>query len=295
MKLLEFLALYGNPATIVNALRLNRLLKSHMQCESCGELMSEHTVQKSDGLMFRCNKRCCRREKSIRTGSFFEHTKLNLCDSMLFIHLWSKGYTEQLICDDFSFSKATAVDWSRFCRDLCVYHFESSDALIGGQGTIVEIDETVIVKRKYDRGRMLTEGWLFGGIERRSDGVFNCFMRVVYNRCEAHLTHLIQQHVAPGTTIMTDGWAAYANLGTMGYSHQVVIHDENFVLPTDRNVHTQTIEATWCSLKRFIRARGTHKGSHLLEYICEWMFRRKFSAVYDALLDVIRQKYTILL
>jgi IS1 family transposase len=210
---------------------------------------------------------------------------------MLFIHLWSKGYTEQLICDDFSFSKVTVVDWSRFCRDLCVYYFETSGQQIGGPGTIVEIDETLVVKRKYERGRVLSEGWLFGGIERRADGVFNCFMRVVYNRSEPHLTHLIRQHVAPGTLIMTDGWAAYSNLDSMGYLHQVVVHEDNFVSPIDSNIHTQTIEATWYSLKRFIRARGTHKGSHLFEYICEWIFRRKFPDVFESLLDVIRSKY----
>jgi IS1 family transposase len=272
MKLHEFLSLYGNRETIVNELRHNGLLRTHMQCENCGDRMIECTVQKGDGLRFRCSKRSCRKEKSIRVGSFFEKAKLNLCDCMLFLHLWSKGYTEQLICDDFPFARGTTVDWSRFCRELCVYHYESSDAKIGGPGTIVEIDETLIVKRKYDRGRMLTEGWLFGGIERRSDGVFNCFMRVVYNRSAAQLTHLIQQHVELGTTIMTDGWAAYVNLGTMGYFHQVVIHADNFISPDDASVHTQTIESTWCSLKRFIRSRGTHKGGHMLEYICEWLF-----------------------
>jgi hypothetical protein len=74
---------------------------------------------------------------------------------MLFLHLWSKNYSEKLICDDFPFSNKIVVDWSRFCRDLCVYEFENDDSIIGGPGTIVEIDETVVVKRKYNRGRVL--------------------------------------------------------------------------------------------------------------------------------------------
>src|SRR5271156_2360546 len=108
-------------------------------------------------------------------------------------------------------------------------------------------------------------------------------MRVVCNRSETHLTNLIRQHVAPWTLLMTDGWAAYSNLSYMRYSHRVVVHKDNFVSPDDSIVHTQTIEATWCSLKRFIWSRGTHKGPHMLEYICEWIFRRKFPDMFEAL------------
>jgi hypothetical protein len=210
---------------------------------------------------------------------------------MLLLHLWSKNYSEKLILNDFSFSNKTVVDWSRFCRDLCVFHFESETSVIGGPGLIVEIDETLAVKRKNNRGRVLAAGWLFGGIKRRDNGQFNCFVRLVYDRSEAHLTHLIMEHVAAGTHIMTDGWAAYQNLSSRGYSHSVVIHEDNFVSPTDLQVHTQTIEATWSSLKRFIRAHGTHKGSYYFEYICEYIFRRKFDDVFNALLDVIHNKY----
>ena len=138
--------------------------------------------------------------------------------------------------------------------------FESDVTVIGGPGCIVEIDETLAVKRKNNTGRVLTVGWLFGGIERRDDTEFKCFMHLVYNRSEPHLTHMIRQHVAPGTTIITDGWPAYRNLGSAGYTHRVVIHEENFVSPIDQHVHTQRIESTWSSLMRFIRRHGTNKG-----------------------------------
>lgn len=294
MKLFDFMRMFYNPSTIVTTLRDHGLLRHDMPCPNCGDRMHERSYNNSDRLMFFCDKRTCRRKKTIRSSSFFENSRLALCDSMLFLHLWSRNYSEQLIIDDFSFCKKTVVDWSRFCRDLCVLDFESDTTLIGGPGCVVEIDETMAVKRKYNRGRMLNAGWLFGGIERRNDSVFRCFMCLVYDRSEAHLTHIIRQHVAPGTRIMTDGWSAYRNLGSMGYLHNVVIHEDNFVAPDDPSIHTQRIEATWCSLKRFIRAHGTNKGSYYLEYICEYLFRRKHSDVFDALLRVIRQKYNLL-
>ena len=246
----------------------------------------------TDGKMFFAIAEAAEK-KSVRSSSFFEGAKLNLCDCMLFLHLWSKDYSEKMIEDDFQFSNHTVVDCSRFCRDLCVYDLENDETMIGGLGSTVEIDETLAVKRKNNTGRVLAAGWLFGGIERRSDSEFRCFMCLVYNRSEAHLTHLIRQHVAPGTTIVTDGWAAYRNLGTAGYTHHIVIHEENFVSPQDPDVHTQKIESTWCSLKRFIRRHGTNKGSYYLEYIAEYLFRRKNADVFEALCRVIRAKYPL--
>lgn len=293
MKLFSFLQEYGDQGSIVEKLRSCRLLASQIQCNVCGQTMSENPVQKTDRLIFRCHKRGCRTRKSVRTGSFFEYSKLSLCDCMLLLHLWAKNYSEKLILDEFNFSNKTTIDWFRYCRELCVEHFEMDECIIGGQGCIVEIDETMVVKRKNNQGRLLSQGWLFGGIERRIDGIFKSFLRLVYDRSEAHLTHWIRRHVAPGTHIITDGWAAYRNLSNMGYTHSVVIHEQNFISPENPQVHTQTIEATWCSLKRFIRAHGTNKGVHYLEYICEYVFRRKFSDVFEALLDVIRRKYPL--
>jgi hypothetical protein len=212
---------------------------------------------------------------------------------MLFVHLWSKSYSEKLMIEDFPFSKVTVVDWSRFCRELCICHYEAGEHVIGGVGRTVEIDETLAVKRKYNRGRRVRDGWLFGGIERCDDGDFKCFMRLVYNRSEPQLIHLIREHVWPGTHIISDGWGAYANLSSMGYTHSVVNHSENFVSPEDSDIHTQLIESTWSSLKRFVRSRGGNKGEHYLEYVYEYLFRRRFDDVFSALLNVIRLEYRL--
>ena len=69
---------------------------------------------------------------------------------MLFIHLLSKQYPQWLIMDDFDISPPTVVDWSRFCRDICLWYIENvqEHTQIGGRGQIVEIDETLLVRRK---------------------------------------------------------------------------------------------------------------------------------------------------
>ena len=75
---------------------------------------------------------------------------------------------------------------------------------------------------------------------------------------------------------MSDGWAAYAGISQMagGYGNGVVNHKYNFVNPTDCNVHTQSIEATWNSLKSQLKTNfGTLEGQ-LGGHMFNYMWRR---------------------
>ena len=73
-------------------------------------------------------------------------------------------------------------------------------------------------------------------------------MQLVTRRDEATLLPLIQQFVRPGSTVYSDAWAAYKNLGQHAYAHGVVVHQENFVDPMTC-VDTQNIEAYWSKAK----------------------------------------------
>ena len=186
----------------------------------------------TDGEIFRCSSRQCRKTKSVRDGSFFSKSKLSLEEQVLLIHLFAKRYPESLILDDFEFSPNTVCDWMRYGREICVDRIESlADEQIGGPNCTVEIDESVIVRRKYECGRVLSTQWMFGAVERREGGYGSCFIELVDDRSQETLIEIICRRIHPESRIVSDGWRAYRNLQEYGFAHDIVIHERNFVEP----------------------------------------------------------------
>ncbi len=144
-----------------------------------------------------------------------------------------------------------------------------------GDRIIVEIDESHFFKRKYNRGRMLGNHWVFGGIQRNSG---ECFLVEVPDRTRQTLETEIQQYIAPGTRIIHDGWASYAeihNIPGQDYDHDTIIHDTNFVDPADPEIHTQNIENCWGRVKRTLRAQCGTSQAQFHSQLHEFMFRNK--------------------
>ena len=52
----------------------------------------------------------------------------------------------------------TSVDWRSFCSEVAEQWFKNQES-IGGSGLEVEIDETLISRRKYQGGRILKAVW----------------------------------------------------------------------------------------------------------------------------------------
>ncbi|XP_043197239.1 uncharacterized protein LOC122368684 [Amphibalanus amphitrite] len=74
----------------------------------------------------------------------------------------------------------------------------------------------------------------------------------VDRRDAATLLPLIQRHIAPGTTVYSDEWAAYHGIDAIpggNYIHRTVNHQNNFINPADQAVHTQGIEGAWSRAK----------------------------------------------
>jgi hypothetical protein len=70
------------------------------------------------------------------------------------------------IVESSGLSSATVVDRSSYTRQLLGDYVTMESVVIGGQEIIVEIDETIMGKRKYNWGHRMEGVWVIVGIER---------------------------------------------------------------------------------------------------------------------------------
>ena len=174
-------------------------------------------------------------------GTFLDNTKLEPWQVLVFVNIFvTKEFSHKRVVRNVHISLKSSIDWRSFCSEVCQNYLDHQEP-IGGEGVIVEIDETLIVKRKYNRGRVLAQTWIFGGIERVSKKRF--LVPLIDQRRDSEtLIPLIQKFIKPKSLIISDSWRAYTKLNCLDYTHKVINHSENFVCPHDKEVHTQTIE-----------------------------------------------------
>lgn len=150
------------------------------------------------------------------------------------------------------------------------------DDLLGGQGAVVEIDETLIggVQRTGVSGpNMQNKTVILGMVERGGEVV----TKVVPNNRRSSLQPPIVQTIVRGTEIHTDAARSYQELWRSGYRHHSVNHN-NGEYVTPYGCHTQTIEGFWSQLKRSITGTHIHvSGKHLWKYAkeAEYRFNRR--------------------
>ena len=245
----------------------------------------------SDKFIWRCPFKKCNSNVTIRDRSFFAGSRISLGKSLLLIYLWSVGYTVKDAVRETQLTKKSIIDWFRFCRDIVLYHFDNSENTIGGDGVIVEIDESLVSKRKYNRGRYVGQQWVFGAIARDTP-TFECFVELVNDRSQETLLEVIKRRIKPGSIIMSDCWKSYDCLEANGYKHHKVNHSENFLNPEDEDIHTQNIENRWNWMKKFVKKKVENIQKHLEEYILEYLYNKKFeNNIYEQFLVDISNKY----
>ena len=146
--------------------------------------------------------------------------------------------------------------------------------MAGGDGEIVEIDESQLIERRNNRGTMRAQHQqrVFGLYDRRTK---KGWIQSVARRDEATLLPLIQQFVRPGSTVYSDAWAAYNNLAQHGYARGVVVHQESFVDPMT-GVHTQNIEAYWSRVKHKVKFVYGSRLPFIPSYLDEFMWRERY-------------------
>lgn len=166
---------------------------------------------------------------------------------------WLNGVARDMAMSKTGVSPNTATAYYGHFRALVASTLEENDTIIGGNGIVVDIDETKLGKRKYNRGHRVEGVWVVVGVERAEQR--RIFLVAVENRNSETLTGIIRSHEALGSIVHTDCWRGYASLeDRTGPRHMTVNHSEGFI-NRETGVHTNFDEGTNFALKRKIPIR----------------------------------------
>jgi hypothetical protein len=253
----------------------------------CSDCMTEMSYLVSKRI-FRCPKAHFRKEIGIRKNSFFEGLRLPMNKTMLTAFLWIKKTPPAVAVSMTGLSEHTIVDMYRYFRELVSSCVQEEGDVIGGDGVVVEIDESKLGKRKFHRGHHVDGVWVLGGVERTTQR--RAFMVAVNDRSSETLQREILAHVAQGSIVHTDLWRGYFSLASLGYTHCTVNHSLFFKDPIT-GIHTNTIEGTWCGLKINIAPRN-RGWDGIEERLNEFIWRRQNSeALWDGLVNAMKDMH----
>lgn len=255
----------------------NNYVNHYEKCLKCNHDIKLNINKK----LYVCRFYKCRKAISPLKGTIFNKLTLSLNIQLHILYYFLGKVPCSFTASTLGISKNTVSSYNKLFRK----HLKNKQLLsnrnikIGGRNKIVEVDESKIAKRKYNRGHRVEGAWIIGGVERSmlKNKIKNenkkTFFVPIKERNIDNIDLIIKKYVKKGTTIYTDLWKGYNNLKNIGYKHMTVNHSKNFKDPIT-GVHTNTIEGTWNGLKQSIIPRHRNKKDILL-FLKEYQWRKK--------------------
>lgn len=279
MTLKQFNARFPDDEACLNHLMTVRY-GSKFHCSSCGAEAKHHKVKARR--CFECE--FCGHQVYPTAGTPFERTRTSLRDWFFVMYLFTttrNGVSAKEIQRQIGTTYKTA--W-RMGHEIRKYMgWVDGDDPLGGE-KIVEADKAFVGgkdKRGHDDKTVV-----LGIVERGGDVV----ARVIPTREAQFVIPTILKHVKPGSRIATDEAKAFKPLTEEGYRHGTVNHSAKEYVRDD--VHTNSIESFWASLKRGIS--GTHvwvSSHHLPKYLGEFEFRHNLRKQPHLMFDLLLQAF----
>ena len=137
--------------------------------------------------------------KSIRSGSFFEKSKIPLKNGYCLFIIGSLIQRKvQLAADAIGIFRTSVMQCNKLLCEICSWKLCQVSIVLGGPGVVVQIDESLFSHRvKAHRGRPPTqEVWVFGIVDTSYKPALG-YMLIVNRRDSATLLPIIQASVAP--------------------------------------------------------------------------------------------------
>jgi transposase-like protein len=190
-------------------------------CPHCGSISGKHyDLRKSRLGLRKCSD--CRKQFTVKVGTVFECAKIPLNKMLQAVYLLcasKKGCSSHQIHRTLGITYKSAWFLTHRIREA----LRSGDlSPMGGEGAIVEVDETFIGTKE-------------GAVKRRGYGHKRAVMSLVERggmvrsfhvdgTSAAHLVPIIRANVAKETAIMTDEAGQYTKLGSVFASHEFITH-----------------------------------------------------------------------
>jgi transposase-like protein len=220
-------------------------------------------------------KKCgeCRQQFTVKVGTVFEHGRMPLNKMLQAVYLMTsskKGISAHQLHRTLEISYKTAWFLAHRIREA----MRSGDlAPFGGEGGVVEVDETFIGRRKgveMKRGGFAHKMPVLSLVHRESG---QCRSFVVDNVTRDTLLPIVLANVQRETYIMTDEATQYRKqFRNVFLGHGVVNHTAGEY--GRGRVHTNTVEGSFSIFKRGMKGVYQHcSEKHLHRYVAEFEFR----------------------
>jgi transposase-like protein len=276
--LVQAVRYFSDPAVTL-AFFVNLRWLDGVSCPHCG---STNVLFLANQSRWKCREGHARPQFTVKIGTIMEESPMGL--DKWAVAFWLEVNAKNSI-SSYELGRALGITqksaWFMLHRIRLATQDGSSEQ-IGGNGRVVEADETFVGglaknMHKHKREKAITgtggtgKTAVMGLLERHGpDKCSQVRATVVDNTRRDTLHDVIRKHVAPETNVYTDAWQAYRNMGP-NYFHDFVDHAEAYVKGA---VHTNGLENFWALFKRCIK--GTHvavEPFHLGRYVDSEAFR----------------------
>jgi len=212
----------------------------------------------------------CRKPFTVKMGTVFEasHVPMRMWLQAIYLLCSSKkGISTRQLQRTFDVSLKTAWFMSHRIREAMA---TMGVGPMGGEGAIVEIDETFIGQKKdMPKQRGYAHKHAVLTLVERGGSARSFHVEGVG---AADLLPIIKANVASGSHVMTDEAGQYANLGKHFAAHDYTRHSVGEYVRGD--VHSNTVEGFYSVFKRGMKGIYQHCGEkHLHRYVAEFDFR----------------------
>jgi transposase-like protein len=235
-------------------------------CEKCQQDRKHHRV--TGRTAYACQ--VCGNHIYPLAGTVFEKSTTSL--KLWFYAMYLMGSTRCGISAK-QIQRETGVTYKTAWRMFKQIRLLLSEDGLQLEGSTVEMDEM------FHGGVRRTSSWrdnktpVVGMVERSTNKrVGRVVARVAPDTKKMTLRHLAKEYILPKSTVFTDEYVSYDGLENMGYAHRRIRHAQRVYVSGD--VHTNTIEGFWSTVKRGIGGVYHNVSAKYLQtYLDEYSFR----------------------